>query len=105
MSLTWSLRCDHCKTAFYSGNATHNLRPMWAAAGCEDQFYEWEGRKADEALPFLRAGVAAMEADPDKFRALNPPNGLGDYDGALEWLWRAVAACVKHPNAVIHIHA
>lgn len=27
--------------------------------------------------------IEVFEADPDKFRALNPANGWGDYDGFL----------------------
>jgi hypothetical protein len=46
-------------------------------------------------------GIAAMKADPEKFKALNPSNGWGDHDSALAFLERVLAACEAHPLLVI----
>lgn len=106
MSLDWYLECDHCHSTLYDANITHNVSPMWTAAGCYGPLYDdetWEGRLGKEALAVLRAGVIAMEDSPEKFREMNPPNGWGDYEGALEWLRAAVAACAKYPEGKIRI--
>jgi hypothetical protein len=34
---------------------------------------------------------------------MNPANGWGDYDGALEYLRDLLIACAAHPKAEIHI--
>ena len=86
MSLDIYLVCPHCETTVTSQNITHNVSPMWVKAGCFDALYESNGKLASWSLPALEAAIIAMKADPDGFRALNPANGWGSYEGALEWL-------------------
>lgn len=100
MSLGLFLKCDKCGES-KSFDATHNLIPMWRAAGVSEVLYESEGKLARDIIPALKAGVAAMKAEPQKFEALNPLNGWGDYDGALAFLERFLAACEAHPLLVI----
>jgi hypothetical protein len=57
---------------------------------------------ADAAISLSRA-VKKMKDWPDAFRALNPPNGWGDYDGALQFLERLLQNCLSHPTAKIRI--
>lgn len=84
------------------GNYTSNVSPMWAQAlGC--RLYELDGMGAADALPKLEAGVAAMRADPDGYLDLNPANGWGRYEGALEYLDRLRAACAEHPKTRIRV--
>ena len=43
-----------------------------------------------------------MAADPDRWRAMNPPNGWGDYDRCLQGRMRRFAeACVAAKAGVI----
>ena len=88
-----------------SQNYTHNVSRMWTKAGCWDALYESAGKRAGETLPVLDAAIAAMEADPDAYIALNPPNGWGDYESALHWLkrWREIVA--TDPDALIGVSA
>ena len=71
-----------------SRNYTSNVSGMWADAIGENlgDLIERLGKRAGDILPALERGIAAMEADPDKYRAMNPANGWGDYDGALAYL-------------------
>ena len=82
-------------------SCTHNVTPMWRAAlpTGESLGAFLEGKTAAEALPGLRAARAAMEDSPTRFRALQPANGYGTYQGALERLREVVAAAVAHPLA------
>ena len=66
--------------------------PWWAlldgASGAEGHF-------------LLRRIVEALEADPERFMALNPLNGWGDYENLLVTLREMRDACaVEDPNLV-----
>lgn len=83
----------------WEASPTYNLTRMWKAAGLN--LSEWEGRSASECVRELQLAVERMEADPDKFKALNPPNGWGDYDGLLEVLTEFRDHCEAHPKAKV----
>lgn len=57
-------------------------------------------RAADLIEP-LYAAITRMRADPDTYRAMNPENGWGNYEGALEFLEEILAACKRLPNAIV----
>ena len=89
----------------FERNITHNVTPMWKLAGCYEALYRWDGRQAREALPVLESARERMLADHLDFRAMNPPNGWGTYDGALRFLQDCIYACRQYPKATIHISA
>lgn len=86
------------------GNYTSNVAPMWRDALGDvalGNLIDRDGRAATLA-PLVRAGVERMEADPDRYRAMNPENNWGDYDGALAYLRNLAEACeamAPHPGA------
>lgn len=84
-------------------NYTHNVTPMWRKAGVYDALYNSDGVEACRTQVTLESGIGAMLCDPDSFRALNPPNGWGDYDGALAFLREWADQCRKHPRALIRV--
>src|SRR5437868_1661403 len=88
----------------YSANITHNLSDMARAAGIYQAVWHPEEAgitcAAGLVLP-LREGIAKMEADPEKYRAFNPKNGWGSYEGFLQWLKEYLTACEQHPDAEI----
>jgi hypothetical protein len=47
-----------------------------------------------EGAEFLGLVIKEMEGDPEAFRALDPPNGWGDYDGMLRVLKEMHQACL-----------
>jgi len=85
----------------YSGNYTHNVSPMWHRAGCLDVLYESRGAAVPDVLPVLEAALIAMRSEPDAYRAMNPPNGWGSYDGAIAWLDRLVSECRVNPRCTV----
>lgn len=101
MGLSIYLKCEHCRTEREFFGTTHNLAPMWRIAGVMDALYESDGHRAGEFLPVLRAGLAHMEAHPDVYTPLNPANGWGNYEGALEFLREWIAECEPRPEATI----
>lgn len=45
-----------------------------------------DGADGAQGYAYLSAIVKGLEADPERFRAMNPPNGWGDYDSLLKTL-------------------
>ncbi|NUR38796.1 MAG: hypothetical protein HOV73_01750 [Streptomyces sp.] len=86
------------------GNYTSNVSGMWADA-IGHRLFELNGRTAGDALEQLTEAVARMRATPDHYRAMEPANGWGNYDGALQYLDRLRDACESHPKTTIRISA
>ena len=87
----------------YDDNITSNLNPMWRQAGVYDALH-LDGKIAQEILPVLRQGLADMQAKPEVYKALNPENGWGDYEGAIDFLQNLIAACQKFPKACVFVN-
>ena len=89
----------------FSANYTHNCTTMAAEAGIYK--HVWRPEELDEVqtagdlIEPLRAGIKRMEDEPQRFIALNPPNGWGSYATFLPWLRKYLEACVEHPKALI----
>lgn len=56
---------------------------------------------AEKAGKIIKEGIEKLEADPEHFRAMNPPNGWGSYDTLLPVLREIRDACFEHPLAEI----
>ena len=85
----------------YHACYTGNVCPMWTEAGVYEALYESDGVEAASIIPILEDGIADMELRVDAYSALNPPNGWGNYEGALELLHGLLAACKRDPKALI----
>jgi uncharacterized protein (DUF2235 family) len=84
------------------GNCTSNVSPMWRKA-LGVSLSDFHQVNAAEAAPKLADAVKAMESDPAGYRAMNPPNGWGDYEGALAYLRKLAEACARHPKCRIWV--
>jgi len=87
----------------YDFNITHNVTPMWGEAGVFDALYESNGDTAEKYLDVLYKGYVDMLNCPEIYKALNPANGWGTYEGALEFLRKWIEECERHPKAKIHV--
>ena len=90
----------------YEGNITHNLAEMAKAAGIYEVLWRPEELgmgTARELIRPLRAGLAALRADPAHFRLLEPSNGWGSYESLVEFVTDYLAACEIHPNATLEV--
>lgn len=90
----------------FSTNYTSNCSPMWDAAGC--RLRDWAddkaaGRTASTLVEPLKTAITTMEADPERFIAMNPDNGWGSYDTVIPWLRSILDACVEYPNARVYV--
>lgn len=85
----------------WRGNITHNLTQMADLALLYVPCWRPEEvvQRAEELIPLLAAGLAKLEADPEKFQALNPSNGWGCYGGLVSFVRSLLGACREWPGA------
>lgn len=58
---------------------------------------------ARDLIPSMESGLAALKADPARFKALNPENGWGSYEGLVEFVEQYLAACKESPDAQVEV--
>lgn len=85
----------------FDSNMTSNVAPMWREAGAD--LAKMHELPAWRAVDVLTAAIDNMTNYPQDYRAMEPANGWGDYDGCLEFLTSIRDACRKHPRAYISI--
>ena len=85
------------------GNMTYNVSPMFQEALGGDGLMGMQGHKAKDSIPLLQQAVKDMRDHPDKYKAMNPSNGWGDYHGALAYLEKLLESCKDHPRCTIYI--
>ena len=93
-------------TRVYSANITHNLGKMAAEAGIYKHLWrpdEIGVTKAAELIEPLRDGLAVLRADPERFKALNPENGWGNYDNLVQFVDDYIQACTDNPDADVSV--
>lgn len=79
---------------------TFNLGAMFRLA-LGHRLTEFNGTLGRDAIPTLENAILEMLKNPAMFKELNPPNGWGSYEGALEFLNELLIACTHHPKATI----
>ena len=82
-------------------NMTYNVAPMFRLAlggqGIKDL------GECSSAIPRLLTGINAMLSQPETYRALNPANGWGDYEGTLRFLQQLLAQCQAAPEGRVEV--
>jgi hypothetical protein len=85
-----------------AGNYTYNVSKMYYHV-LPDGLRGLDGRLCGDALPLIQDACKRLRDDPGKYKAMNPPNGWGDYDGALQFLVGIGDMCECHPKATLRI--
>ena len=98
------LEDDYEDTKLSSHNITHNLNEMAKAAGLFEIL--WNPEKIDitvasQMILPLEKGIKELEANPDKYKAYNPPNGWGSYENFVSFCKSVLQKCSEYPDAVI----
>lgn len=109
MSWDAALTCDHCGSAMgeRDWNYTHNTNRMVNLAlvadgkdwGDESWWKVLDGMNGGEGAELLDAAIQTLEANPERFRAMNPENGWGSYDTLLPVLRQMLDASDANPDA------
>lgn len=105
MSLTVYLK-EMCPTDVYRGNVTHNLTKMALAAGLYEVLWRPEElgfTQAKQLIQPLQDGLTALQADPPRYKDLEPSNGWGTYEGLVGFVTGYLTACQEHPDATLEI--
>ena len=85
------------------GNYTSNVKRMWNRALPPDGIAMLDGKPAGRVARALRGAVERMERNRVEYEAMNPPDGWGNYEGALDYLRSLAEACAAHPTTTIRV--
>lgn len=94
-------------THVFERNITHNLGPMAKAAGLYEVMWRPEEinvNVAADAIPLLERGLENLVADPDKYKALEPENGWGTYEGLVKFVEAYLEACQRDHRAEVNAY-
>lgn len=100
---------DH--TVVDCGNYTGNVGNMYREAfpanpmGQRPGIHYIHSIKADMASGLLQMAISAMVDSPAIYKAMNPDNGWGSYEGALQFLKDILQACEDHPACTVYLSA
>lgn len=113
MSWSTSLEIDTgneelAEVGSYEDNCTFNLSPMFFHAfrtvGAGDEgFRGLTGKACSEIAELLPSVIAQLKNHPEIYKPMNPENGWGDYNGAIVFLERLLAASRNHPKAQLGV--
>lgn len=84
------------------GNMTYNVSPMYGKA-MGITISDLNGKKAEKVIPILIKGIKEMEDNPKIYKKMNPPNGWGDYETAIEFLQDILIACQENSDYKIEV--
>ena len=85
-----------------SANMTYNVGGMFSAV-IGHSITQWDGRPAAEVANACATILDAFNRNPAKFKAMEPTNGWGDFDGARAFIQMINDACVAAPKAVVRV--
>jgi hypothetical protein len=98
MSASYWLEDDDGNIVVDDIQITYNLSPMLRAAGLP-KHGELVAMPTVEVAHLCRVAILALLEDPRRFDEMNPINGWGDYDGAVEFCTKLAIACARYPHA------
>lgn len=77
----------------------HALKTHWLIGHMGKSWFEvLDGMSGKDGATFLCDVVARLEADPERFRAMNPPNGFGSYETLIPVLSDMKVASYENPG-------
>jgi hypothetical protein len=59
-----------------------------------------DGMTGAASIPKLETAIRGLVAEPERFRAMNPKNGWGSYDGFVDWLKSLLESARENPNKI-----
>ena len=90
----------------YSANITHNLNTMAGEAGIYEPLWRPDEigiTKAKELIEPLREGLHKLKSEPKKYKAFNPSNRWGSYEGLVRFVSNYLDACYENPEADVSV--
>lgn len=99
-----TVNADDAVDECFSLNITHNLTAMANAAGIYKHLWRPEEigiTKASQLVKPLLAGLKRLRAEPETYKAFNPSNGWGSYEGLVRFVEEYLEACRCNPDATV----
>ena len=81
-------------------NYTYNVSPMWYACYPDKGIRKHYGLTGREAVPVLMLLHQYMVVHREELLPMEPDNGWGSYDGALDFVNDLIKASMRHPDDV-----
>lgn len=79
-------------------NYTWNVAPMFLVSVGSTPI-DWDGKSAFDVATICARILYDFNADPEKFRRMNPNNGWGSFEGARDFITKIKLACEDAPKA------
>jgi hypothetical protein len=79
-------------------NYTYNVSRMFYDYYVMDGIRTIRGKTGEEAHPLLTGLLKHMQAHPERMRGMEPSNGWGSYEGAMNWVSSMIDACLQYPT-------
>ena len=83
------------------GNYTYNCCGMFTDASAGTAISDLDGEECWKIEPMLASAVENLQKNPNKYRAMNPENGWGDYDSFLLYVEKLLRECRQNPKCKI----
>ena len=101
------LEDDYEEARLASHNVTHNLNKMGEAVGLYQVL--WSPEKvgittASQMIEPLEKAIKELVANPDKYKAYNPPNGWENYDIFVSFCRSVLSTCEENPDAIVEVN-
>lgn len=81
-------------------NYTYNVSQMWYDFYPDRGIREHYGMTGKDSLPILRYLRNHMEDNEASMREMEPDNGWGSYEGALEFVGELILAAIRNPDEI-----
>ncbi len=101
--MSWNIDIDH-KYSPDGINYTHNVNGMIRAAGMDWSAEAIRKMTCEQFAHEVRLVFKVWDANPDRFRAMNPENGWGSYDSLRAALEEFVDKCDYFPGCRLVAH-
>lgn len=104
--------CIHCGSTVmkpeevFDINITHNLGKMADKAGIYQVLWHPNDNgqvRAKDIVPTLRNGLSDLLSRPEYFSDFDSPNGWGTYEHFVPFVQSVLAACERHPDALVRV--
>lgn len=93
-------------TTVYDANITHNLGKMADEAGIYKHLWRPDEigiTKAEQLIEPLRAGLARLKSNPERFKMFDAINGWGLYIDFVPFVEKYLQACEEYPDAEVSV--
>ena len=90
----------------FDANITHNLSTMAKEVGIYWSCWRPEeigAVYAKDIIPLLQDGLRFLKEYPNICKQFDDPNDWGTYDQFVPWVEEYLEACIKYPEAIIHV--